>query len=311
MTEQPIALLLPGQGSQHPGMALDTYRDQPEFAAIVDEFLALMSEEGVEPKRRWLSDDPETDLDDGRVAQPLIFAIEYAFATMLIRAGANVVALLGHSVGELAAATVAGVFDVGSAARIMGARVRALSLAPPGGMFAVAATPDVVRRQLGAQWVRAGVTIAAVNGPRRTIVAGPDPEVRTAESVLCERGFATISVPARQAWHSPCMADAATVFERSIAAERLHEPTTPIWSGRTGLRLRADEASDPSFWAAQIMHPVLFWNALSDLLGHRSSTLIETGPGTGLSVQARTHPAVLEGRSTIVPMIQVTSQPAG
>ncbi|MEU4340826.1 acyltransferase domain-containing protein [Nocardia sp. NPDC023852] len=308
MTEQPITLLLPGQGSQHTGMALDAYRHQPEFAATIDEFLALMSEEGVEPKQRWLSDDPQADLDDGRVAQPLIFAVEYAFATMLIRAGANVEALLGHSVGELAAATVAGVFDAHSAARIMAARSRALDLVPPGGMFAVAADPAVVSAQLRAEWARAGVVVAAVNGPRRAIVAGPDPEVQTAESMLCERGFVTMSVPARQPWHSPCMAHAATVFERSIAAERLHEPKIPIWSGRTGQRLRADEAKDPGFWAAQIAHPVLFWDALSDLLAHRSSLLIETGPGTGLSVQAMSHPEVREGRSKIVPITQGPGQ---
>ncbi|GGL46421.1 acyltransferase domain-containing protein [Nocardia jinanensis] len=297
MTDTPIALLLPGQGSQFAGMALESYREGKRFARVIDDFFDLMGEQGHQPKRHWLSGD--ADLDDGRIAQPLIFALAYAFADTVIANGVEVAAVLGHSIGELAAATVAGVFDLPAAARIVAARCHALDRSPPGAMFAVAAGVDAVLADLRPSWVRAGVAIAAVNSPVRTIVSGPYPQVRATESALTRRGVVTRWLRAKQPWHSPCMAAVASEFERAVAAEPLGEPKIALWSGRTGGRVGAAEAR-PQFWAEQIATPVLYWAALSDLLADRDYRLVDTGPGTTLSVLARSHPRVRTGSSAVL-----------
>ncbi|PXX71717.1 acyl transferase family protein [Nocardia tenerifensis] len=302
MTVREIALLLPGQGSQHVGMAWDLYGVEPVFADAVDEFLALLGD-GALVRRRWLSGSP--DLDDGRIAQPLLFAVGYAFGVMVLRSNLRIVALLGHSIGELAAATLAGVFDLVAAARIVDARSRAMDRAPAGGMSVVSATPGQVRSRLSPQWRRAGVCVAAVNAPRRTMLAGPEVELAAVESALRAGGFTVRRIGARQPWHSPGMTAVAAELEAAVAAEVPAVPSIPLWSGRTGRRVRAREAVRPEFWAGQVAVPVLFWHALSDLLMSTDAVLTDTGPGAGLAVHARTHPAVRAGRRRVVGSAEV------
>ncbi|MFI9406983.1 acyltransferase domain-containing protein [Nocardia sp. NPDC052316] len=296
MTIREIALLLPGQGSQHVGMAWDLYGGEPEFADAADEFLALL-DDGALVRRRWLSGSP--DLDDGRIAQPLLFAVGYAFGAMVLRSNVRIAALLGHSIGELAAATLAGVFDLGAAARIVDVRSRAMDRAPAGGMSAVAATPEQVRSHLSPRWRRAGVCVAAVNAPRRTVLAGPEVALSSAEADLRAVGFPVRRIGARQPWHSPGMAAVAAELEAAVAAEARAVPAIPLWSGRTGRRVRPDEAVRPEFWAGQVTAPVLFWHALSDLLLSTDAVLSDTGPGAGLAVHARAHSWVRAGHRRV------------
>lgn len=148
---RPLAFLLPGQGAQYPRMAVGLYESEPEFAATVDEFFELMGPEGSEIRSDWLSASPRLPVDAGRRAQPLLFVIGYAIGRLLVNRGLRPSVLLGHSVGELAAATLAGVFDLAGAARIMSARCRALDAAPPGGLLAVAAPYGQVLDLLGAR----------------------------------------------------------------------------------------------------------------------------------------------------------------
>src|SRR2546423_1023584 len=148
MTSRPIALLLPGQGAQHPGMAVELYGADAGFTTAMDEFFDLMGTEGARLRADWLSDHPSVPLDDASRAQPLLFALGYALGRGLAEQGVRASVLLGHSVGELAAAALAGVYDPPGAARIMLARSAAMATAPPGGLLAVAATPHEVEAYL-------------------------------------------------------------------------------------------------------------------------------------------------------------------
>ncbi len=295
------ALLLPGQGAQVQGMAVVLYRREPVFTDAMDAFFRSMGAEGVLLRRDWLSASPAVPIDDASRAQPLLFAVGYAIGRVLEARGIRPAAYIGHSVGELAAAALAGVFTQGAAGRIMNARSRAMAAVPAGGMTAVADRPENLLPFLAA--VAGEVVVGAVNAPMQTVLAGSEPALTEVERALSAAGKVARRVRSRQPFHCPAVRSAAAVFEQAVARERLRPPDTPIWSGRTGRPVSDAEAVDPAFWAHQLAEPVLFWPALSALLDHGAYTLVETGPGPGLALSARRHPAVRSGRSTVCTLL--------
>ncbi|TDD08505.1 acyltransferase domain-containing protein [Nonomuraea diastatica] len=297
---RPVVLLFPGQGAQHPGMAVELYGAEPEFTAAMDEFFALMGEEGGRLRADWLGDDPQVPLDDASRAQPLLFAIGYALGTALLARGVRPAALLGHSVGELAAACLAGVFDLAGAARLMAARSRAMATTGAGGMLAAGVAADDLEPRIGAPYRAAGVAVAAINGPRNTVVAGPEPWLSELAGELAAGGVTTRRVPSRQAFHCPAVLGAAELFAAGFAGVPLAPPRVPIRSTATGLPVTRAQALSPGFWAGQLARPVLFWAALDGLLADGDYTLVEAGPGRSLSMPARRHAAVRSGRSTVL-----------
>jgi [acyl-carrier-protein] S-malonyltransferase len=294
-----LVLLLPGQGSQYQGMAVELYEREPVFAKAADEFFAAMGPEGELVRDDWLSDSPRVPVDDGLRAQPLLFAIGYGIGRVLLERGLRPARLIGHSVGELAAAALAGVFDLAAAGRILAARSRVLAGAPPGGMLAVAAAPAVAEAVVDPVWAARGVVVGAVNTPAQTILAGPEPELSLTEDALRAAGLTARRVRSAQPFHSPVLAAAAAVFEHAVAAERLRPPRIPITSAWTGRPVEPDDALTPSFWARQLAEPVRFWAAVSSLPDDGAFTFVEAGPGTLLSVVARRHPSVRARRSEV------------
>ena len=293
----PVALLLPGHGAQYPGMGARLYAADTSFRTDLDGFFALMGLEGERIRADWLSLAPRTPLDDASRAQPLLFAIGCALGSLLIRHGVQPIALLGHSIGELAAAALSGVFTSPAAAGIMLARSAALATAPRGGMLAVAAAASEVEPLCTGE-----AAVAAVNAPRQTVVAAPAPQLRGLEQTLHTEGLFFRRVAARQPFHCPALVPAAIQFERGFAGVPLRSPQTPIYSTRTGKPLRPAEAVDAEFWAGQLSRPVLFWPALDALLRQGPLTLVEAGPPS-LSVTARRHSAVRAGDCEVIPLL--------
>jgi [acyl-carrier-protein] S-malonyltransferase len=298
-----IVLLLPGQGSQYQGMAVPLYEREPVFTEVVDEFFDCMGAEGGRLRDDWLSDSPQVPVDDGPRAQPLLFVIGYAIGRVLEERGIRPALLLGHSVGELAAAALAGVYDLPAAARILRGRSASLVDSPPGGMLAVAATPDRVRELIEPEWAARGLAIGAVNGPGQTILAGAEPELRLAEQAIERAELTARRVRSMQPFHSPVLDEAAKQFEKAIAAERLAEPRIPVLSARTARLVEPGEAVDPAFWARLMCEPVLFWPALSSLPADGAFTFVEAGPGNGLSIVARRLPSVRAGHSKVLTLL--------
>ncbi|MFB7297722.1 acyltransferase domain-containing protein [Streptomyces rubiginosohelvolus] len=303
MTRQ-LVLLLPGQGSQQQGMANELYAHEPAFAAVLDMFFAAMGEEGARLRADWLSDTPRVPIDDGPRAQPLLFAIGYAVGRVLRDRGFTPDVLLGHSVGELAAAALADVFDLPAAARILGGRSAVLGEdSPAGGLLAVAAPPERATALITPEWAARGLAVGAVNGPSQTILAGLDAELGLVARAAEEQGVTTLRVKAHQPFHSPALAPAARLFEKYLAAERLRPPRIPVRSARTARDVTPDEAVDPAFWAHLMSEPVLFWPALTSLPADGSYLFVETGPGNGLATTARLHPSVRAGHSEVVALM--------
>jgi [acyl-carrier-protein] S-malonyltransferase len=296
----PIALLLPGQGAQYPGMAVELYGAEPVFTAAMDEFFELTGAVGNRLRADWLSDHPAVPLDDASRAQPLLFGIGYALGRALMDRGLTPAVLIGHSVGELAAAALAGVYDPPGAARVILARYEAMATAPAGGLLAASATVAEVERHLDARSHEGGVGIAAINAPNLTVLSGPEAELARVRAVLAGNGIGAMKVGSRQPFHCPAVAAAGEKFEAGFAGVSLRPPRIPIVSTRTARAVTPEESTTPGFWARQLDAPVLFWPALDSLLSTGSYTVVEAGPGKGLSMLAKKHPAVRDKRSRVV-----------
>lgn len=223
---RPVALLFPGQGSQHAGMAAGLYRREPVFTAAVDAALSHMGEEGPRIRADWL--DPARaaiGIDDVRRAQPLLFAIDYALGCLVLSWGVRPTALLGHSAGELVAATFAGVVSLRDAVAMVLARVREAVKIPAGGMLAVAASEEQVL-----PYLTADVAVAAVNANQQVMLAGSKDPLTEVAARLKADGHTVVTVPATSPFHSPAMApasDAVEVAYREIPCASRRWPSTP------------------------------------------------------------------------------------
>lgn len=291
-----VALLLPGQGAQYPRMAAGLYTSEPVFAAAMDEVFHALGPAGPGLRTQWLTGDEP--LDDAARAQPLLFAVDYALGRLVSSWGAGPDALLGHSVGEMAAAALAGVFTVRDAALLVLDRVSRVAAAPAGGMLAVAAGVAQVEPHLGRD-----VAVGAVNAPRHTVLAGPRGPLADVAARLEAAGLNSLPVPSDTAFHSPVLAPALAGARAAVARTVRRPPAVTMYSGCTAAVLRPEEALDPGFWARQPMEPVLFWAALDALLSDGPYLLVEAGPGRGLAGIARRHPAVRRGHSAVVALL--------
>ncbi|MEZ0075273.1 SDR family NAD(P)-dependent oxidoreductase [Planotetraspora sp. GP83] len=292
-----VVFAFPGQGAQQVAMAAGLYGSDDAFTRAFDDVLRLFAGHGLELAGPWREADAAR-LAEATLAQPLLFAVEYALARSLMAKGVHPSALVGHSVGELAAAAVAEVFTLEDAVGLVTARARAMALAPPGAMIAVAAPAGEVSAA-----VPAGLTVAVVNGPRQTVLAGTPEDVDAAVSVLAERKIACTRLATSGAFHTPLMAGAAAVFAEAFDDVRLSPPRLPLYSAAAGRRVSDEEATDPSFWADQVAAPVRFDRALDALFGDGRRLLVESGPGQTLTTLARRHPAVRDGASAAVPLL--------
>ncbi|MFD5769948.1 acyltransferase domain-containing protein [Streptomyces sp. NPDC127049] len=296
---RPVALLFPGQGSQHTGMATGLYGRDPVFTAAVDAVFAHMGDEGRRVREDWLTPGrPRIPVDDVRRAQPLLFAVDYALGRLVLSWGVRPAALLGHSAGELVAATLAGVVSLGDAVSMVMSRVREAVRIPEGGMLAVAASEERV-----APYLTGDVVVAAVNTAQQVMLAGPAAPLAEVRGRLRADGHTVVEVPASSPFHSPAMAPAAERVEADYRRIPLREPVLPLYSGYTGTLMGAEQALDPRFWARQITDTVRFKEALEELLAIEDVLLIEAGPRQTLTAFARRHRAVRLGASAATPLL--------
>ena len=277
----------PGQGAQQPRALADLYHEEPVFRAGCDaSFDVLEPLLGTDLRQLWLHGGP-AELGETEVAQPLLYTLEYTLAHCLMSWGLEPSVLVGHSLGELAAAGVAGVFDFESGLRTVAARARTMARMPRGRMLVVAtAAADLT------DLLTDGLCVAAVNGPRQTVLSGPAEAVAEAEAALAGRRIATRPLETSHGFHSAAMAEAAAEFEEHLSGVPLHEPELPIVSGLTGELVSAEQARSPRFWARQLVEPVLFDRAASTVLAAGPTTLVEVGPGRTLAALLRGRPDV-------------------
>jgi len=275
-----LVFMFPGQGSQYPQMARELYAGEPVFRRTVDLCCQLLEPELGLDLRSLLypsnGGDPER-LAATLLAQPAIFTVEYALAQLLMSWGLQPAAMIGHSVGEFAAACLAGVFSLEDALSLVARRGRMMQELPGGAMLAVR-LPDA---EIGAL-VQGGVALAAINAPGMGVLAGPFEAIEAIEAELAQRKVTHRRLQTSHAFHSGMIDPLIAPFTEAVAAIRLNAPELPYISGVTGDWVSAAQTTDPAYWARHARESVRFADGVATLARSLSPVLLEVGPGAAL-----------------------------
>jgi phthiocerol/phenolphthiocerol synthesis type-I polyketide synthase E len=254
-------------------------------AGGAEQVRAATAADGMVPRPEEPAEDAAGRLRQTALTQPALFVLEYALARLWMEWGVVPQAMLGHSIGEYVAATLAGVMALPDALALVAARGRLMQSLPGGAMLAVPLPEAEVAPLLGPQ-----LALAAVNTPARTVVSGPEEAVASLARQLAARGLAVRQLQTSHAFHSPMMEPILAPFLRAVEQVPLAPPRIPFLSNVTGGWITPEEATDPGYWARHLRHPVRFSDGIGRLLEEPGRVLLEVGPGTSLAGMARQHP---------------------
>jgi acyl transferase domain-containing protein/thioesterase domain-containing protein/NAD(P)-dependent dehydrogenase (short-subunit alcohol dehydrogenase family)/acyl carrier protein len=290
--ELPVVFLFPGGGAQHANMARDVYESEPVFRAAVDECLAILKKrENLELRALMFpaageEEAASRELERPSLALPALLTIELAFARLLDSWGIRPSAMIGHSLGEYAAAHLAGVLSLESALGILCCRGRLFEKVKKGGMLSVALPREKVEPLLAN-----GLSIAAVNAPELCVVSGENAELDALERRLGAEDVQVrrlhIDVPA----HSPLLEPILAEFREYLASVPLAAPKLPYVSNLTGAFV-AEKDLSREYFVRHLRNTVRFSEGLAAVLAaHPAAVLVELGPGQTLTSLARLQPA--------------------
>ncbi|MEX5634498.1 non-ribosomal peptide synthetase/type I polyketide synthase [Parafrankia sp. FMc2] len=287
-----VVFLFPGQGTQYPGMGRGLYDQEPVFRAAVDACAEILAPHLAVDLREELYPDSadaraagprDLRLAQTALAQPALFATEYALARLLESWGVRPAAMIGHSLGEFVAAVLAGVADLADVLRLVALRGQLMQTLPPGGMIAVGASEDDLTGLLPPE-----LSVAAVNAPGLCVVSGPHEALARLRERLADRDISTRPLHTSHAFHSSMVDPIVPAFTEEIRSLDLREPEHRIRSTVTTGWLGGRDARDPEYWGGHMRRPVRFGAAVRDTAAELGPCVfLEVGPGNTLGTLAR------------------------
>lgn len=281
-----VAWLFTGQGSQRAAMGLELYNSEPIFRRVIDRCDAVLANQGVDSLIEVLRAE-DGRIDQTRYTQPAIFAVECGLAALWKSWGVTPDVVLGHSIGEFAAAVTAGVLSLEDGARLVAERARLMHTAPGDGAMAVLFAPEAtVAEALAGR--EASLSIAAVNGPENTVLSGDAIELEAVLKELSDRGITAKRLTVSHAFHSPLMDPVLDEFERFAATIEHLPPQLPIASNVTGGLITAESVPEDwaAYWRNHLRGTVRFADGVTATAERRAKHWIEVGPAPILAAMA-------------------------
>ena len=281
-----VVFLFTGQGAQYANMARDLYQREPVFRKALDECDAELKVVG-DGLIEWLfATDPAYDINQTQYAQVALFSVCYAQSKLWQSWGVSPDAMIGHSIGEYAAAAIAGVISLKDALAIVAKRGQLMQAMPPGSMLAVMHHDRDIQTLLQQS---NGLDLAVVNSRSVAVVAGPDDAIDRFAALLDSQDIKSKKLHTSHAFHSSMMDSMLDPFVQAFTGVQLSEPKIPYLSNVSGTWITKSQATDPNYYAQQIRSTVKFAENLETLMASDDDYLfIELGPGSTLSQISKT-----------------------
>jgi len=281
---QPVVFMFPGGGAQYVNMGIDLYEQESAFRESVDECSEILFNYLGYDLRDKLYPSEENEqqcaaqMKQTSLGLTALFTVEYALARLWMSWGIRPEAMIGHSLGEYAAACLAGVFSLEDALSLVYLRAKLFERLPKGSMLSVPLSETEARSLMDSR-----LSIAAINGPAQCVVSGPNEAIEEMAGILAERDLEFRKLQIDVAAHSGMVTPILSEFTRFVERLELHPPDIGFISNVTGTWITDAEATDPRYWERHLRQTVRFADGIQKLLEEPGRILLEVGPGQTLS----------------------------